>query len=64
MSIYKLRRVIETLVNLGNLEFHLLDKLGDNLITNRNRICPELGSYLAERFWNCGAWNYENAISQ
>jgi hypothetical protein len=52
------------LVNLGNSEFHLLDKLRHNPITNRNRICPELGSYLAGRFWNCGVRNYENYISQ
>jgi hypothetical protein len=47
MSIHMLRRVLETLVNLGNLEFHLLDKLGDNPSPNRNRIRPELRSYLA-----------------
>jgi hypothetical protein len=59
-----LRKVLETLLNLGNSEFHLLDKLGDNPITNRIRIRPELGSYLAGRFWNFGPRNYENAISQ
>jgi hypothetical protein len=58
------RRVLETLVNLGNSEFHLLDKLGDNPITNRSRIRPELSSYLAGRFWNFGARNLENVISQ
>jgi hypothetical protein len=42
-----LRKVLETLVNLGNLEFHLLINLGDNPITNRIRIRPELRSYLA-----------------
>jgi hypothetical protein len=44
------RRVLETLVNLGNSEFHLLVKLGDNLITNRNRIRPKLGSYFQGNF--------------
>jgi hypothetical protein len=38
-----LRKVLETLVNLGNSEFHLLVNLGDNPITNRSRIRPELG---------------------
>jgi hypothetical protein len=42
-----LRRVIEILVNLRNSEFYLLVKLGDNPITNQNRIRPKLGSYLA-----------------
>jgi hypothetical protein len=42
------RRVLSlTLVNLGNLEFYLLFKLGDNPSTNRIRIHPELRSYLA-----------------
>jgi hypothetical protein len=41
-----LRRVLETLVNLENSKFHLLVKLGDNHITNQNRIRLELGSYL------------------
>ena len=42
------RRVLETLVNLGNSEFHLIVKLGDNPITNRIRIPPKLRSYLTE----------------
>jgi hypothetical protein len=51
------RRVLKILVNLRNSEFHLLVKLGDNPITNRNMISPELGSYLARYFWNYGVSN-------
>jgi hypothetical protein len=45
-----LRRVLETLVNLGNSEFHLLVKLGDNPITNQNRIRPKLAPILRGNF--------------
>ena len=57
------RRVLETLVNLGNSEFHLLVKLGDNPITNRIRFRPELRFYLAGYFWHCGSPNWKNDIS-
>jgi hypothetical protein len=40
------RRVLETLINLGNLELCLLVKLEDNPSPNRIRIRPELRSYL------------------
>ena len=40
-----LRKVLEFLVILGNLEFYLLFKLGDNPSTNQIRIHSELRSY-------------------
>ena len=41
-----LRRVLEALVIQENLEFCLLVKSESNHSTNRNKICPDLCSYL------------------
>jgi hypothetical protein len=48
MSIYRLREVLEALVNLDNLEVSLPVQLE---VRYQNRIRPDLRSYIARRFW-------------
>ena len=41
------KQALKALGNLENSDFNLLVKLGSNLCTNRNRICPDLPPSLA-----------------